>query len=64
MKTLCNKTKLKDGSCTFSHFNFYKKQRDDEGDICFYFARLNYKNEYRQDCSVAVQNGKVISWLT
>ena len=64
MKTLCNKAKLKDGNCTFTQFNFYKKQRDDEGDICYYTARLNYKNEYFNTCSVAVQNGKVVGWET
>ena len=61
--TLCNKTFLRDGESVFYNFNFYNKVKDEDGDVCYYYATLNYKGT-TQNCSVSVQNGKVVGWQT
>ena len=61
--TLCNKTFLRDGKSVFYNFNFYNKVKDADGDVCYYYATLNYKGT-TQKCSVSVQNGRVVGWQT
>ena len=60
--TLCNQQALKSGDFVFYNFAYYSKDKDEQGDIVYYNATLNYKNEYRKPCNVAVQNGKVLRW--
>ena len=63
-KTLCNKTILSDGKSQFYNFNFYNKVKAPEGDICCYYATMLYNEDHSEQCTVAVQNSKVISWQT
>ena len=64
MQTLCNKKLLRDGNSVFYNFNFYNKVKDADGDVCYYTATMCYKGDTTQQCTVSVQNGKVVGWQT